>query len=305
MKKLDEIYRQKLPEFQRRLESATTTSELGEVVESELRRFSDINGEYIGSLTKAQARIALSMLEAFRTSFSILARNQEQVDNATQYVTDPHERDVDSPNNSFDGVWGGLAGGVIGGGIVGGPIGASVGAALGATGAFVATLITKSLQPAKSPQKYESAKYSASEVVASNLGLIKAEILSYLEQSFDVIDYIVAEYGRLSEPVKPQPKLEDHPEVLEFMQDFMGDIQKFKVQLPQIFQLRVQELSSILRKYGIRSQDFQDGVSNSLFEFEPSQDINLQNYLMVKPALTKGDQLILRGLVDEPQLHDS
>lgn len=302
MKTLNGLYLQNLPEFQRKLEFAVTVSEISEVVQDELRRLADTDGEYIGNLTKSQARIALSMLEAFRLSFSMLAKNQPQANDSTDKATAPKEHSHDDQTNSLDGVWGGFAGGAVGGSILGGPFGGAVGAALGA---FVATVLTKSKELSKPSQDSEISKSptKTQDVREPDPTLDKGELLSYLEQTFDVIDYTVAEYGRLSEPEIPKPKLEDHPEVLEFMQDFMGEVQSFGTQLPPIFQLRLKEVSSILRKYGIRSQVYQDGAAdpvNEVFDFEPSLDANLQNYVMVKPAFIKGDSLLLRGRVIEP-----
>ena len=83
----------------------------------------------------------------------------------------------------------------------------------------------------------------------------------------------------------------------------MGETQTLETQLPPILQSRMQELSSILRKYGIRSQIYQDNAPDKvkeLFDFEPSLDPNSQSYVVAKPALTKGDQILLRGRVIEP-----
>jgi uncharacterized membrane protein len=302
MKKLNDFYKQNLPVLQKQLESAVTISEVAGVVEDELRRLADTNGEYIGDLTKAQARIALSMLEAFRLSFSILAKNQTQLNDSTHDSTAPKEHSHDDQTNSLDGALGGFAGGAVGGAIIGGPVGGAVGAVLGA---FVATVFTKSRQLSKPSQDIEVTKTPAKShnIQEPDATLDKGELLSYLEQIFDMVDYTVAEYSRLSEPEIPKLKLENHPEVLEFMQDFMGEVQGFGTQLPPIFQLRLKELSSILRKYGIRSQVYQDVAAdavNELFDFEPSLDASLQNYVMVKPAFIKGDSILLRGRIIEP-----
>ena len=302
MKTLKDCYKQKLPDFQKRVESATTISELSEIVQDRLTQLGDIDGEYIGSLTQSQARIALSMLEAFRLSFSMLAKNQTQVNVSPEVTPEPHESIDDEQNKLFDGVWGGLAGGALGGTIAGGIFGGSLGAVLGA---FVSTVFMKSRQlnnpsPENQPHEFQAKPVETEQAVTH---VDKEELLVYLEQTLDVIDQTVAEYGRLSEPVIQEPKLEDHPEVLEFLQNFIGETEKFETQLPEIFRLRQQELSSILRKYGISHQAYQDKASDEvyeLFDFEPSIDTNLQNHVMVKPAFLKGDRILLRGRVIEP-----
>jgi hypothetical protein len=302
MKTLKDCYKQNLPDFQKRVESATTISQLSEIVQDRLTQLGDINGEYIGSLTQSQARIALSMLEAFRLSFSMLAKNQTQVNVSSKVTPEPHESIDDEQNKLFDGVWGGLAGGALGGTIAGGIFGGSLGAVLGA---FVSTVFMKSRQlnnpsPDNQPHEFQTKPVETEQAVTH---VDKEELLVYLEQTLDVIDQTVAEYGRLSEPVIQEPQLEDHPEVLEFLQEFIGETEKFESQLPEVFNLRKRQLFSILRKYGIRHQAYKDTASEKvkgLFDFEPSLDPNLQNHVMEKPALLKNDRLLLRGNVIEP-----
>ncbi|NJL09899.1 MAG: hypothetical protein HC908_06070 [Calothrix sp. SM1_7_51] len=204
----------------------------------------------------------------------------------------------------FDGVLGGLAGGALGGTIAGGIFGGSLGAVLGA---FVSTVVMKSRQlnnpnPSLDNQQNESqVKSVESEQAITNVD--KEELVVYLEQTLDVIDQTVAEYGRLSEPVVHKPQLEDHPEVLEFLQCFIGEIEQFEGQLPDVFQLRKRQLFSILRKYRIRHQVYQDDAPEEikrLFDFEPSLYPNLQNPVMEKPALLKDDRILLRGSVIQP-----
>ncbi|NJL09900.1 MAG: hypothetical protein HC908_06075 [Calothrix sp. SM1_7_51] len=91
MKTLKEYYKQKLPDFQKKAESTTNITELSEIVQDWLTQLGDINGEYIGNLTQSQARIALSMLEAYRLSFSMLSKKQTQVNISPEVTTDPHE----------------------------------------------------------------------------------------------------------------------------------------------------------------------------------------------------------------------
>ena len=298
MKTLVEHYKENQPDFQRKLQSAESITEISRVVQDELRQLADINGEYIGSLTKPEARVALSMLEAFRLSFRMLTKEQPQPINSTNYKIDTSEQSNDDLTNS---ILGGFAGGALGGAVAGGVIGGTVG---GVLGAFGATVALKTIHLVKAPQESKGAYASIdTQMHETGVTLDKKELLGYLERTFKVIDQTVAEYSRLSEPVESKPKLEDHPEVLEFMQNLMGEALTLETQLPPILQSRMQELSSILRKYGIRSEIYHDNACEKvreLFEFEPSVDPNLQKHAMVKPALTKGDEVLLRGRVIEP-----
>jgi hypothetical protein len=299
MKTLLEHYRQNQPELQRKLQSADRISEISEILQDEVRRLADINGEYIGSLTKPQARVALSMLEAFRLSFSMLAIDQMPLIGSTHHIPDTDEHVDDDHIKSL---WGGFVGGALGGTITGGVIGGTIGGVVGAFGATVALKTIHLVKPSPESKDVSSPTKSL-EINSTGVALDKKELLVYLEQTFNVIDDTVAEYSRLSEPVESKPKLEDHPEMLEFIQNLIGETLTLETQLPPIFQLRIKELSSILRKYGIRSQIYQDNAPDTvkeLFDFEPSLDPNLQNNITAKPALTKGDQILLRGRVIEP-----
>jgi hypothetical protein len=301
MKTLVEHYKETQFDFQNQLQSADSIAKISEIVQSELRQLASIDGEYIGSLTKPQARVALSMLEAFRLSLRMLTKEQPQSIDSTSYISDIGEQGNDDLTNSINGVLGGLAGGALGGAVTGGVIGGTIG---GVLGAFGATVVVKTIHFVKPSQESKGVKYSTDTPMHSTgITLDKNELLTYLEQTFEVIDQTVAEYSRLSEPVESKPKLEDHPEVLEFIQNLMGETLALETQLPLIFQSKVKELSSILRKYGIRTQTYQENAPDTvkeLFDFEPSLDPDLQNHVMAKPALTKGDQILLRGSVIEP-----
>ncbi|MGF1567283.1 MAG: hypothetical protein ACFCVD_04310 [Nodosilinea sp.] len=301
MQTLLEHYKQNHSEFQKELQSADNATRISQLVQDELRRLSDIDGEYIGSLTKPQARVALSMLEAFRLSFRILTEEQSQSINSVGHTTDTSQQSDDDTISSIDGVLGGLAGGALGGAVTGGLVGGAIGGALGAFGATVALKTIHFVKPSQESKRVKSSTDTPTN--STGVTLDKKELLTYLEQTFEVIDQTVAEYGRLSEPVESKARLEDHPEVLEFMQNLIGETLALETQLPLIFKSKVKELSSILRKYGIRTQTYQENAPDAvkeLFDFEPSLDPDLQNYVMAKPALTKGDQILLRGSVIEP-----
>ena len=302
MKTLLEFYKQNLPEFQARIQSADTLAQISDIVKNELKRLSDIDGEYIGSLNKPQARVALSMIEAFRHSFSMLATVQTHAANSTKNMTNTKGHINYSKVSSIDGALGGLVGGALGGAMTGIMTGGAIGAVLGAMVATAASKTTELFKPNNNNRNVKPPT-SSSEINATPVTMNKTELLDYLEQSFNVIDYTVAEYRRLSEPVESKPKLEDHPEVMEFMQNLMGETLMLETQLPPIFVSRIKELSSILRMYEIRSQSYQDKDSETtkeLFNFEPSLDPNLQNYVTAKPAFIKGDEILLRGRVIEP-----
>lgn len=102
----------------------------------------------------------------------------------------------------------------------------------------------------------------------------------------------VAELGR-----------ETHGELLEFLQDLIGDVQDGTTAL---IVRRVRHLPQLLESYGIRTESYQAGGQPSgldtrlLFTFEPSDDPTRQDYTTMVPAFIKDGKVLLRGRVIEP-----
>ena len=175
----------------------------------------------------------------------------------------------------------------------------------GVSGAVVATVALNALNQIKPSLNYESIDsfQGADNKRFAEVAIDKNSLLAYLEQIFDLIDSVVAEYNYISERSVAQTSLESQPELLEFFQNFIGETSNLREQLPPIFEVRLQELNSILRRNGIRIKSYEETSSDEekeLFDLERSLDSIQKKYVTKKPALTKGDTVLLRGQVISP-----
>lgn len=313
MKTLNEIYQNNSQEFRREIESTTSVLNICNIIQERVQSLADINGEYIGGLTKPEARVAISMLEAFRFSVSLMAKSCIPTESTYQTVDDSHKRQSHGNTNPLNGqlriaagaILGGTIGGALEGAFVGGPVGGPVGAIAGAAiGATTATVLSVSGQGSESfSEKAEGGSAGPLEHEQPVAAIDKGELLSYFEQTLYAIDQAVSEYGQLSEPIEHKPKLEEHIDVLELIQDILGEIGSNNDKLPPSLKLKQREISSILHRYDIHIQDYREDISDEVgryFDIEPSLDANLEDTLVLKPALLREGKVILRGCVIKP-----
>ena len=128
-------------------------------------------------------------------------------------------------------------------------------------------------------------------------------ILDYLQERFEAIDKEVASVDSKPKDITPKPKLEDHPDLLEFFQKLMGEAHQEEAQLPKFTRQRIDELEMFLQWHGIETEFYHPSQGKnawSKFDFEPSLNPNVKEAITIKPALVKGDLVLLRGLVFQP-----
>ncbi|GAA6617869.1 hypothetical protein [Scytonema sp. NUACC26] len=126
-------------------------------------------------------------------------------------------------------------------------------------------------------------------------------ILPFLKQKFEAIDSEVASETNKTELKPPTPQLEDHIDLLEFLQSFLGVARREEAEIPVSTNKRIEELIEFLYFKGIEVEFYQPGVSDrSKFEFVPSINSELKEHLTSKPALVKGNQVLLQGRVFTP-----
>lgn len=126
-------------------------------------------------------------------------------------------------------------------------------------------------------------------------------IASYLRNKFEFIDSEVAEEANRIEQKPPTPKLEDHLNLLEVLQNLMGEARDEQAQLPKLTKKRIEELSKLLKRDGIEVEFYQPHMKDSSkFDLVPSSDSALKEYITLKPALVKGNKVLLRGRVVKP-----
>ncbi|MBW4632197.1 MAG: hypothetical protein KME30_09925 [Iphinoe sp. HA4291-MV1] len=138
------------------------------------------------------------------------------------------------------------------------------------------------------------------------IGVDIDKLLDHLHQAFQSIDLTVAAYGGTEEKA-PKPGLENYLDLLEYLQDLMADALDEQNQLPTAVRRRIEQAATILRRYGIETRVYQptqeqdvDGYAWSMFYFEPSLDSQMIDYITLKHAFVKDDQVLLPGSVVEP-----
>ena len=120
-------------------------------------------------------------------------------------------------------------------------------------------------------------------------------LLNYLIDSLSVIEKILNEHDEGQEV----SLFEKEPQILEFFQE-MFEAQYFND--GQWALKKVSGLAALLRKNGIDVKTFDPQCPNDTkhFDFEPSVDSSITDYLTIRPAFVKGEQTLLRGQVAEP-----
>ena len=303
MKTLMDHYHEGVDRLQGQLKEAETTEQAVSIVQDELRKLADIDGAYMQSLTVPEARISQAMLSTLRLCLNTLTSIRLQALHPDQYSsTQPEPISESSRETSMLGeVVSGALGAGITGAVTGGPLGLGLGLVVGgAVGGGVARF-SKGADTLVSQVRSEEPKLG--------LGVDVDAFLGQLVQALEKVDVTVSRYRVEEEEDARQkkPKLEDHPEVLEFLQNLMGDALDEDTPLPRTIKMRNREIPRILRHYGIQAEVYQpDGEQTSAvdayskFEFEPSLDPDSEKYVILKPAFVKGDRVILRGRVIEP-----
>ena len=130
-------------------------------------------------------------------------------------------------------------------------------------------------------------------------------LLSYFNQVFESIDDAVVVDS--NEQKKPTPKntLEEHSDVLLFFQSLIGETLDKQAETSDLMRKQIERISTILKSYDIEVRVYQPNTEQSknafpFFEFEPSLNPNLQEYVTLKPAFVKGGQVLLPGRVIKP-----
>ncbi|BAZ11890.1 hypothetical protein NIES4071_37160 [Calothrix sp. NIES-4071] len=310
-------YYQKIKDkLKSQLQASTAPEVAVKVIQGEIDKLMDINSEYMQGLTPPQARLARTMLQSLSQYTRVLLLVKPQVDDITQpqqinftelttKLVSPITNAIQAPN--YKQVFiekaqqsrefltsllaGGLAG-VIEGGWYWGLIGAAIG---GITGGTISQVI-------KYRKPNDIALSSQPQLTEVNVNIDINKLLDYLYQAFQSIDITVSAY-RNSEKA-PKPGIENNLDLLEYLQDLMADGLDNSNQLPVTVRRRIEQASSILRHYGIEARTYKSNsepnTDQDMFYFEPSIDAEVNDYITLKPALVKDNQVILPGYVIEP-----
>lgn len=310
MTTLISYYQQVKDKLKSQLQPNTAPEVAVKVIQREINALTDINSEYMQSLTPPQARLAQTLLQSLSQYTSVLLLVKPQIDennvlaqpNFTELTTklvSPIKNAITAPNYKLALIQkaqqsrellssllaGGLAG-VVEGGWYWGLIGAAIG---GITGGTIAQVI----KPKKENQALEINQPAVAEV---NIDIDK--LLNYLYQALQSIDITVAGYR--NEDKVPKEGIENNLDLLEYLQDLMADGLDDSINLPVSVRRRIEQAASILRHHGIESRTYQPNVDQNMFYFEPSLDAEVTDYITLKHALVKDNRVLLPGYVLEP-----
>jgi len=129
-------------------------------------------------------------------------------------------------------------------------------------------------------------------------------LLASLSRVCDSFDRTVAEMDHLvSRPAaKPALPMTENQDVLELLQGLAEAAQRDHAELALA---RSNDVRSILQTHGLALVDYpaRGGGQDAWFEFEPSLDPKSREYRTLRPALVRGDTLLLRGRAIEPQVN--
>lgn len=313
---LFELYMQDKDSLLKEMQNELTLQGVIGVINMYLAKITDLDGTYIPGLTRPQARVALSIIGIHKEHFRRLV---DPIERLTQPISERPDH-VYSHHASTKSSYRILANDTL----------AGIGAA-----AFVAAFLTNPLVaiPAASvagllaaivlPSTRSSASLSNrnennTSVTHSHPPQFDYNVfLSNLEQLFRTVDDVLEEFNRLIESARPQPvvpKLEDHARILAFFQDLIGWYQRKKGELPDAIgnalESRLEEqLPDLFSEYRIQVCYYLPETGErdlKLFDFEDEVgEPRLSMPLMVRPALLKEGDVLLRGRVIEPRSANS
>ncbi|NJR17955.1 MAG: hypothetical protein HC785_21000 [Calothrix sp. CSU_2_0] len=328
MTTLIDYYQEIKEKLKSQLKNGQTPETIVKIIQTEIDRLIDINSEYIQTLTPPQARLARVMLQSISQYTSVLllvkpqdnsnisANNQETIFNElTTNLVKPISNAIEkqqklqafvSPSyykktiiqtlqksrELLTGLLaGGLAGIIEGGwywGLIGGLIGGVTGATISQINRQKSSTETANIETLQQPQLQPQ--------IIINID----KLLDYLYQSFQSIEITVAAQKQSVEKT-PKPGLENNLDLLEYLQDLMADALDENTQLPISIRRRIQQAATILRHYGIEARVYQPSDKQDLmFYFEPSLNPEITDYITLKHALVKDNQILLPGSVIEP-----
>ncbi len=338
MKTLVSYYQEGKQKLKTQLENVEKPEQVVQIVQDEINKLADFSSDYINGLTPQQARLATVMLKMLNqyTSILILVETQSLTQNTPEISTaDMRSQNQEGLTNfSLSTIlplhnisyleknlkdWTSLdyykqvlsqqiqhnreiASSLLAGGVAGTLAG---GYLWGLIGAVTGGIIGKIVQEIKLPENSSIIpQVESQKEVKISLNIDK--LLEHLYQAFHSIDLTVAAYG-VREEKASKLGLENNLDLLEYLQDLMADALDKQTQLPTDVRRRIEQAATILRHYGIETRVYQPlqeenlGIEAlSMFYFEPSLDPQVTDYITLKHAFVKDNQVILPGSVIEP-----
>jgi outer membrane lipoprotein SlyB len=336
MKTLLSSYQERREKLKTQLENVEKPEQVVQLIQHEINRFTEFQSEYISGLTPQQARLATVMLKMLEQYTSILML--VEILNHTQSTPESSNDEVRSQNKEgltkfslmtilplhniayLEKIFSArtqtilqqiqhnreVISSLLAGGVAGTVAGGSW---WGLIGAITGGIIGKIVQEIKLPENSNN----TIQVESQKEGKVSINIdklLDNLYQAFQSIDLTVAAYGTREEKAS-KLELENNLDLLEYLQDLMADTLDKQILLPTAVRRRIEQAATILRHYGIEARVYQplqeekSGIEAlSMFYFEPSLDPQVTDYITLKHALVKDNQVLLPGSVIEPVTSD-
>ncbi|MBK1986784.1 glycine zipper family protein [Sphaerospermopsis aphanizomenoides BCCUSP55] len=300
MKSLIDHYPEMETRLRQEIKKANTSEEIVQIIQKEIRIIAHHDSDYILSLTDSQRTLAWERLESLSKSFNMLtAIKVSPIDGEENYQRHGQKRHSGKNHQDMNNIAIGAVSGAVAGTVAGIPIvGTAVGIAVGAGVGLASNLMPKD----DKTEKTESTVENKVPLLRINLDVI----LSNLYQGFQEIDQAVTRCLEERRKQPDKPSLDKLTDVLEVLQDLMGEELDEQNKIPTLVSKQLKRIPSVLRHYGMEARVYEPkGEPSSrdyeLFEFEPSLEPDLQEYVTMKPAFIKGDEVILQGRVIEPQ----
>lgn len=331
MTTLINYYQEIKDKLKSQLEANQTPEAAAKIIQSEINKLADISSDYIQSLTPPQARLARVMLQSLSESANILvlvkpesdfnsnnieSENKSTFSELTSQVLSPvsnmiqtqqNLQNLTSPNyykqtiiqnlKKSREIYSSLLAGTLAGTLEGGWTWGLVGGAIGIVSGSAIYLWISKFGSGK--------KLSENPKIIPTKPIVKIttdtnKLLNYLYQSLQSIDITVASYGG-NEQKQFKPGIENNLDLLEYLQDLMADVLDKNTQIPISTRRRIEQAATILRRNGIEARTYEpDQEQDSMFYFEPSLDSETTDYITLKHAFIKDNQVLLPGYVIEP-----
>ena len=295
MKTLVECFSQQKAELKAKLEKVNSGKQIARIIDDYLKELGQMDGEYVAGLTINQAKLANEMLRAVRAGFNSINTSPDlssysQTSSPSESAESDGARFSSVVPGSLSGIAGSLAGRVIGNTPIALALGLGIGAFIGIGAQIMGS--SSSLQEAPSvPATDISPAFDID-------GLLKQ-----LEEAFQTIDQSIEAQAAPVEEEKPsQPSLDEFKDILAFFQDLLSELNVGQDEFDTSVRRRISQVRGILRKYGVEVKEPEASYSDedqiyALFDPEPSLDPDADPHALIRPALIKEDQVLLRGAV--------
>jgi hypothetical protein len=291
MKTLLALFSKGRSELQTEIDKATSLDAVVKLVQN---RIDELKTMYIGDLSVAQARLVLFFLDTLRQSVAMLTAANETKSHPPQQII----RGATRPYSILN-----LLQAIICIGI----LVLSFSLTRSDPLAWMAILLMSLLIGLEVAIQLDTNQENSSGLQALEAPQIITRVdskvlLDNIADALNTIDRAVAQ----TEAVKPLDStggIVEIPELLNFLQMLIGTS---SFENPEMTLELTKLLPQILMEQGIRVQVYRpndEHSSRGYFDFEPPIDQSAKDYVTLAPALLKGEQVLRRGRVIEPQAY--